>query len=393
MKRIIVSMLAVAAAMLAAGSPAAAASCNGNAHDVVLSSGAATPGTGTTSTDQVLGPLRGHGWMRTHPGGRRDPGHREISAQRLWIHLRGRSDVLPHDQVAGRQPSLLVQRDEWKEDRRAHERRTVEGGDHRADATADGVTNTTGTAADGAASSPRTSAAGPASPRGNGRTDPSRNPEAKGRRREPATTSIAGHGRGRIAVRHGDRWMVAGHPSRCPRRPSSQCRDPRRGIRDPAGTSALARRPGASWRARLVRTHDRWGTGTLLHSSAHPSERVARTAFATDARPDPVGPRQRGRVTDQLRLAGPDAGAVATTETPTRCGYRLCRPCASSSRRSTMTCSATQTSVSARQRTRRASPAGCGRVSEWGVSAKSRPGAATGATDAHAPGSVARPNE
>ena len=118
--------------------------------------------------------------MRTHPGRRGDPRHRDISAQRLWIQLRGRSDVHPHDQPAGRQPSILVQRDEWKEDRRAHERRTVEGGDHGADATPDGVTNTTGTAADGAASSPRTSAAGPASPGGNGRTDPSRNPKAKG---------------------------------------------------------------------------------------------------------------------------------------------------------------------------------------------------------------------
>ena len=43
-------MLAVAAAMLAAGSPAMAASCNGNGHEIVLSNGRATPGTGTTST-------------------------------------------------------------------------------------------------------------------------------------------------------------------------------------------------------------------------------------------------------------------------------------------------------------------------------------------------------
>ena len=43
-------MLAVAAAMLAAGSPAMAASCNGNGHEIVLSNGRATPGTGMTST-------------------------------------------------------------------------------------------------------------------------------------------------------------------------------------------------------------------------------------------------------------------------------------------------------------------------------------------------------
>ena len=50
MRRITISTLAVAAAMLAAGSPAMAASCNGNAHQVVLTSGSATPGAGTTST-------------------------------------------------------------------------------------------------------------------------------------------------------------------------------------------------------------------------------------------------------------------------------------------------------------------------------------------------------
>jgi hypothetical protein len=50
MKRITIAMLAVAAAMLASGQPAMAASCNGNGHQVVLSNGSATPGTGTTST-------------------------------------------------------------------------------------------------------------------------------------------------------------------------------------------------------------------------------------------------------------------------------------------------------------------------------------------------------
>jgi hypothetical protein len=50
MRRLTISMLAGAAALLAAGSPAVAASCNGNAHEIVLSNGRATPGTGTTST-------------------------------------------------------------------------------------------------------------------------------------------------------------------------------------------------------------------------------------------------------------------------------------------------------------------------------------------------------
>ena len=50
MKRITLSMLAVAAAMLASGQPAMAASCNGNGHQIVLSNGSATPGAGTTST-------------------------------------------------------------------------------------------------------------------------------------------------------------------------------------------------------------------------------------------------------------------------------------------------------------------------------------------------------
>jgi hypothetical protein len=50
MKRITISMLAVAAAMLASGQPAMAASCNGNGHQIVLSNGSATPGVGTTST-------------------------------------------------------------------------------------------------------------------------------------------------------------------------------------------------------------------------------------------------------------------------------------------------------------------------------------------------------
>lgn len=50
MNRLLRSILAVAAATLVAGSPAAAASCNGNAHDIVLSNGAASPGSGTTST-------------------------------------------------------------------------------------------------------------------------------------------------------------------------------------------------------------------------------------------------------------------------------------------------------------------------------------------------------
>ena len=50
MKRITISMLAVAAAMLASGQPAMAASCNGNGHQIVLSNGSATPGAGTTST-------------------------------------------------------------------------------------------------------------------------------------------------------------------------------------------------------------------------------------------------------------------------------------------------------------------------------------------------------
>ena len=50
MKRITLSMLAVAAAMLAPGQPAMAASCNGNGHQIVLSNGSATPGAGATST-------------------------------------------------------------------------------------------------------------------------------------------------------------------------------------------------------------------------------------------------------------------------------------------------------------------------------------------------------
>jgi hypothetical protein len=50
MRRITTSVLAVAAAMLAAGPPAMAVSCNGNGHDITLSNGTATPGTGTTST-------------------------------------------------------------------------------------------------------------------------------------------------------------------------------------------------------------------------------------------------------------------------------------------------------------------------------------------------------
>jgi hypothetical protein len=50
MKRITLSMLAVAAAMLATGQPVVAASCNGNGHQIVLSNGSATPGAGTTST-------------------------------------------------------------------------------------------------------------------------------------------------------------------------------------------------------------------------------------------------------------------------------------------------------------------------------------------------------
>src|SRR6185503_9898098 len=50
MKRITISMLAVAAAMLASGQPAMAAGCNGNGHQVVLSNGTASPGSGTTST-------------------------------------------------------------------------------------------------------------------------------------------------------------------------------------------------------------------------------------------------------------------------------------------------------------------------------------------------------
>ena len=50
MKRLTISILAVAAAMLASGQPAMAASCNGNGHQVVLSNGSATPGAGTTAT-------------------------------------------------------------------------------------------------------------------------------------------------------------------------------------------------------------------------------------------------------------------------------------------------------------------------------------------------------
>ena len=50
MKRITICMLAVAAAMLASGQPAMAASCNGNGHQIVLSNGSASPGAGTTST-------------------------------------------------------------------------------------------------------------------------------------------------------------------------------------------------------------------------------------------------------------------------------------------------------------------------------------------------------
>ena len=50
MKRITISMLAVAAAILASGQPAMAGSCNGAGHQVVLSNGSATPGAGTTST-------------------------------------------------------------------------------------------------------------------------------------------------------------------------------------------------------------------------------------------------------------------------------------------------------------------------------------------------------
>ena len=50
MKRITLSMLAVAAATLASGQPAVAASCNGNGHQIILSNGSASPGTGSTST-------------------------------------------------------------------------------------------------------------------------------------------------------------------------------------------------------------------------------------------------------------------------------------------------------------------------------------------------------
>lgn len=50
MKRLIASTLATAAMVLVSGSPAAAASCNGNGHDIVLSRGSASPGAGSTST-------------------------------------------------------------------------------------------------------------------------------------------------------------------------------------------------------------------------------------------------------------------------------------------------------------------------------------------------------
>jgi hypothetical protein len=50
MNRFLRSILGVAAIVLVAGSPVAAASCNGNGHEILLSSGIAAPGSGTTGT-------------------------------------------------------------------------------------------------------------------------------------------------------------------------------------------------------------------------------------------------------------------------------------------------------------------------------------------------------
>ena len=50
MNRFIRSILGVALATLATGSPVAAASCNGNGHDILLTNGQASPGSGTPAT-------------------------------------------------------------------------------------------------------------------------------------------------------------------------------------------------------------------------------------------------------------------------------------------------------------------------------------------------------
>ena len=230
MKRITLSMLAVAAAMLASGQPAMAASCNGNGHQIVLSNGSATPGAGTTSTvDPVLGPIRRYGRLRTVPRGGRGPGRRDVSAQWLRIGLRGRRDLLAYAESPGRQPCLLVQGDERQEGRRPVERLAIEGDDHRPDTTPDATSNATPNATPRAAAAAaidpqasRTSTTGPAAANANRGTHCPPDRIANGRCRELASRPLADRAGCRRAVTHRNRRMVAGDAGPRPPRAAGQ---------------------------------------------------------------------------------------------------------------------------------------------------------------------------
>ena len=119
MKRITLSMLAVAAAMLASGQPAMAASCNGNGHQIVLSNGSATPGAGTTSTSIRFS-------VRYADTAGCAPSRVVVVVQGVGTYplngsgsdYTGRRHLLSYAESPGRQPCLLVQGDERQEGRR-----------------------------------------------------------------------------------------------------------------------------------------------------------------------------------------------------------------------------------------------------------------------------------
>ena len=126
--------LAVAAAMLASGQPAMAASCNGNGHRLSFRTDWPSPGAGTTSTAirfsvRYAGP----------PTAAHRPGR--LSWSRASGRIRSAApdrttppaSPSPDAEPSRRKPCLFVQGDERKEGCRAVERLAIEGDDHRSD--------------------------------------------------------------------------------------------------------------------------------------------------------------------------------------------------------------------------------------------------------------------
>ena len=276
MKRITISMLAVAAAMLASGQPAMAASCNGNGHQVVLSNGSATPGAGTTSTairfsvryadtagcapSRVVVVVQGVG---TYPlSGSGSDYTAGVTFSRTL-------------EPPGRKPCLLVQGDERKEGRLAVERLALEGDDHSPDA----APNATPTPpphrrrrhrppsqpqpAPPPPPPPTPTAAPTARPTASPTADAASSPPD----RSPIAPAVVSPSPTAI-----DGWWLAMHEQRSLGRPGSdRPRTPGAALEFVPELQPTSRRPRAIRDPRVVWTYHCRRAGVLLHPPSHPS--------------------------------------------------------------------------------------------------------------------------